>query len=115
MSLPLRLHTRRIEGRLGGYEWTHDAERYFGHIHQSGAEERHAWLMKHWWCHPACEQELRAFFSRDAVDIVLAIHRDGMDWQHAATHWEHSIAWISYQENKMTAHMRRVIMNASFR
>ncbi len=103
------------DGHLGGCQWTKQMSAYIGPIKTSGKADRKRWLLVHWWYHPLCESELRAFFSQDAVDIVLAIHRDGMDWHQAATQWERSIAWISQQNDNLTAHMRRVIMNASFR
>ncbi len=107
--LPVTIHRNVAEGHLGGCLYTQQMAKYIGRIHRSGLEDQVRWYFTYWWLHPIAERELRANFPQDIVDTIFRIHLEGQTWEQAAQNMNRSVTWISLQDSKMAAHIRRIM------
>ena len=105
--LPARLHTQQPEGRLGGHCYAPAFKRYL-HETRPWVQIQDRQNRIYWWKHAWAEREVRAFFTSDQVDAVLAVMRDGANWHVIAQNYGHTISWIERAERGMQHHIARL-------
>jgi hypothetical protein len=107
--IPLRIHRHEPDGILGGCQWTGAMLRYIGEETVLAVSEPNR-LWNEWWTHPNTERELYAYFDADAVCAILAIFREGADWDTQAERIGKPLAWLSKMCNRMERHMKRAML-----
>lgn len=105
--IPLRIHSHVVKYHLGGPELSPDMSRYWnGPLAPPPAR---SYAHNHWWTPEWAERELRAFFPAEAVDIVLAVRRDGVSWDDAMIGASMAMGDVKWQMRRMAQHCRRVL------
>lgn len=77
------------------------------HVKQPAPILSHA--ERHWWVGEDAEREMRAYFPRDAVDVVLSVLRDGQEWGDALRQTDRGIAEVKVMMRQMRRHCKAII------
>lgn len=116
VSLPYRLHQRTVAGRLGDYVFAGPVIKYFDAGDASKPQpyrrerlSRDDYAYRFWWTPTWAERELRAHFPADAVDVVLAVCRDGQSWDMAMIGSARAIGDVAAMKIQMKQHCQRIL------
>jgi hypothetical protein len=104
-AIPSRIHTRDVEyGGLGGHRYASAFERYMMPVlPRLVAEEKRMWIC--WWEIEYVYNRVRKHLGQEALDVALAVFRDGGAISWVAREFGHSDTWVNYR-------IRRVILLA---
>ncbi len=110
VALPLILHSRKPDG-TGAPQSSGPLVRYWdaGLPERRNRPQRLTYQEKYWWTPVWAERELFAHFDADAVDIVLAIVRDGQSWDAAMVGSTRAHADVGALLRKMAQHCQAII------
>jgi hypothetical protein len=110
VALPLRLHTRTPEGRLGAPTFGRRTMQYLASQDPRKVYQEHTeYELRNWWTPPWAERELYAFYDAEAVDIVLSVVRDAQTWEEATRGVQRPIAECKAIMRNMRRHCQRLI------
>ena len=87
---PVRLHTREVEGHLGGHKWSRPFAKYLDAVVKDHQRE--------WWHDAYLSNRVAAALTPEAYVAVLAWKRDGHDYQVIAKQHKHPHAWLGIQD-----------------
>jgi hypothetical protein len=112
IALPLRIHVGTPDG-MGAPQSSPQMKKYWGEL-WNGKPKRQAqsgpsYQETHWWTLPWAERELFAFFPDEAVQIVLAVRRDGQSWDAAMIGSSLPMGEIMALHREMARHIRQIL------
>ena len=103
---PIKLHTREVEGHLGGHKWSRP---FAAHLHSIVKEHR-----CQWWHDAYVSGRVQAVLTPEAYAAVLAWKRDGGDYQVIAAAHKHPHGWLGMQEAR-AGHIAKSLLEGDHR
>ncbi len=100
----LKLHTREVEGRLGGHVWS---KKWAAYLHLAVSQHR-----REWWHDPYLVGVVARSLKPEALEAVLAWKLDGEDYHTVnARYHQRDHAWLGIQADTARKIAQRLYKN----